>query len=171
MAARTPGSAVEKLRLATAAILGCVTDRPVLARLDRHPANTLLLTLAPPAIPTPLRRASGSRVLGLLLRRSFVVESSDQQPVTYALRLTSYNYQVLDAHNREIIAYHWHPESASPIITPHLHLTSRIGEIDLGAAGETVALGEMHLPTGFVTPAAIVRLLIPEFGVAPRRSD
>lgn len=42
------------------------------------------------------------------------------------------------------------------------------GQLD---AGISITLADMHIPTGFVTLADIVRLLIAEFGVEPRRSD
>ena len=54
---------------------------------------------------------------------------------------------------------------------PHLHLSGRLPPLDPGPATEPAALGEIRLPTGFVTLADVVWLLITEFGIAPRRAD
>ena len=87
------------------------------------------------------------------------------------VRISGYRYQLFDSQDREILAYHWHPEGISPIAYPHLHLSGRLSPLDLGPRQEPAALGEMHLPTGDVTLADVVRLLITEFGIAPRRAD
>jgi hypothetical protein len=50
-------------------------------------------------------------------------------------------------------------------------LTSRIPEIPLGRTGTVVSLSQAHIPTGFVTLSDVVRLLIEELGVEPRRQD
>jgi len=41
----------------------------------------------------------------------------------------------------------------------------------MGERAPPVALGHMHLPTEEITFPAIVRLLLSEFAVAPRRED
>lgn len=57
---------------------------------------------------------------------------------------------------------------------PHLHLSGRLPPLELGSRAGSVRLGGMHLPTGGeigqVTLGDVVRLLITEFGVAPRRA-
>jgi hypothetical protein len=84
---------------------------------------------------------------------------------------SAYRYHILDRDDREILAYHWHPEGVSPVTEPHLHLSGRLRPLDIGAPDTPVALGEMHLPTGIVSLAHVVRLLIAEIGVEPRRDD
>jgi hypothetical protein len=84
--------------------------------------------------------------------------------------VVGYLYHVLDRDEREILAYLWHPEAVGPSF-PHLHESGRMPTIDLGPRYAPVSLGDMHLPTGWVTLAALARLLIDEFGVAPRRAD
>jgi hypothetical protein len=97
---------------------------------------------------------------------------SDQDSTrSYWVQATSYRYQLLDGEEREILAYHWHPVGLSSITYPHVHLSGRLAPLDTGRGAEPVALGGMHLPTGLVTLADIVRLLITEFGVEPRRDD
>lgn len=34
----------------------------------------------------------------------------------------AYEYRLSDQDDREILAYHWHPEGQSHVETPHLHL-------------------------------------------------
>ena len=82
-----------------------------------------------------------------------------------------YRFHLLDRDDREILAYHWHPEGVSPITEPHLHLSGRLRPLDAGDRVAPLALGEMHLPTGVVTLAQVVRWLITEFEVRPRRDD
>lgn len=75
----------------------------------------------------------------------------------------AYQYTLLDADQHEILAFHLHPEGASHVVTPHLHLGPGAGQLraDLGAA---------HVPTGPVTLAAVARLAIEGFSVSPQRA-
>lgn len=68
-----------------------------------------------------------------------------------------YEYYIQDDEERELIAWHWHPESK--ITYPHLHVPA--GQIH----------HKMHIPTGRVSIEAVIRLLITEFGVPPIRHD
>ena len=77
-------------------------------------------------------------------------------------RATRYVVQVMDADERELLTYHWHPFGPSWAGFPHLYLGDPIAAADFAKA---------HLPTGFIPLAAIVRLLIVDLGVAPIRPD
>ncbi len=101
----------------------------------------------------------------------YEVVATTTAPTAFEVRTIGYRYRVLDPLDREVLSYHWHPTGVSPITYPHLHLSRRLSPLDLGPHQEPAALGEMHLPTGFVTLADVVRLLITEFGVAPRRAN
>ncbi len=83
----------------------------------------------------------------------------------------SYEYQVLDREEREILAFHWHPVGLSDVTDPHLHLTSRLNPIDMGRDQDPLPLADMHIPTGFITLEDVVRLLITEFDIRPRCTD
>lgn len=89
----------------------------------------------------------------------------------FEARTTYYAYEILEHGGREIVAFHWHEQGKSRVVAPHLHISSRMPTIDLGPRFDPVVLAEMHLPTGLVRLADVVRLLIEEFGVAPRRAD
>lgn len=89
----------------------------------------------------------------------------------FLVNTSAYRYHILDRDDREIVAYHWHPEGVSSVTEPHLHLSGRLNPLDTGPRDVPIPLGEMHLPTGTVTLTQVVRLLITEFGVEPRRDD
>lgn len=94
------------------------------------------------------------------------VENSDR----FNVQVVGYWHDVRDQEGHELIAYHWHPTGASTVRTPHLHLSSRINPVPV-ASGTALPFAGMHIPTGFVTLQNLVRFLIIEFGVVPRRSD
>lgn len=75
--------------------------------------------------------------------------------------MIGYQYALLDAAEREILAYHWHPSGRSSILDPHLHLgpAGQIRQRDLASA---------HLPTGMISLPDIIQLAIESFGVVPR---
>jgi hypothetical protein len=70
---------------------------------------------------------------------------------------SQYEYYIQDDDERELIAWHWHPEST--ITYPHLHVPA--GPIH----------HKTHVPTGRVSIEAVIRLLITEYGVPPIRDD
>lgn len=146
-----------------------MTDHPV--ALDRRfSASPSSFGFLPRGTSAPIRRAGGTA--HLRFEHRFQVNEPRASRSTGELQTVGYRYEVLDADEREIVAFHWHPVGVSPITYPHLHLSGRLAPIDLGPREEPVRLGEMHLPTGgMVTLADVVRLLISEFGVVPRRGD
>jgi hypothetical protein len=76
----------------------------------------------------------------------------------------AYEYHLSDRDDREILAYHWHPDGASHVQVPHLHL---------GPAAEVgwTALTTAHLPTGWIRVGDVVRLAIEGLAVPPVRRD
>ncbi|MGI8642912.1 MAG: hypothetical protein ACR2LS_02210 [Thermomicrobiales bacterium] len=115
-----------------------------------------------------LRMGSQQRGPGFTVDVTYRVEEAERQ--AYEASITAYGYRILEPEGREILTYHRHPESSSPVTTPHLHLSTRMPPVNV-ATGSQVALGEMHIPAGVVTLAQVVRLLITEFHVEPRRDD
>ena len=106
---------------------------------------------------------SGPSGLQLALRQYFVAVDSVQSS-TWQIEVSSYFYELLDSDGREVLAYHWHPRGNSPVATPHLHL-------EQGAQVGRPEVRDAHLPTGDVSLNAILRVLIEEMGVQPRRPD
>ena len=93
-----------------------------------------------------------------------VADSSRERRRRWRVRGTAYYYTLDDGEGREILAYHWHPAGRSPEKEPHLH-------IGAGAGSLRQELTKAHVTTGFVTPVAMVSLIVKHFGVRPRRAD
>lgn len=81
---------------------------------------------------------------------------------SWSVATTGWVYRVNDAAEQELFAYHWHPPGHSHVTRPHLHVSGRTDPTELGDA---------HFPTGPVALADVVRLLIQDFDVRPRRAD
>lgn len=132
----------------------------------------LEFSFAPVGEPVLLRAAAGTRVLLLSMSCQFTIDAGEGNLGPFSIKSIGYFYEVQDRQGREILAYHWHPLGPSPVIHPHLLLSGRLAPLDIGPRDASVALGEMHLPTGgLVTLTDVVRLIITEFGVRPRRAD
>lgn len=87
------------------------------------------------------------------------------------MALIGYAYRLCEPGGREILVYHWHPEGLSSVTRPHIHLSSRIRPIPLDPVGLMLPLANHHIPTGQIALADVVRYLIAEAGVEPRRPD
>jgi hypothetical protein len=166
---KSPNAAVNVALDRLRRIAACITDRPVFASGYRASPEPHHFSFAPLQRDVPLRTRHGSRRVLLTMKQEYAVDHDEGRRL-FEVRTTGYSYRLLDREGREILAYHWHPVGISPITFPHLHLT-RFRPIDLSLDSDPLALAEMHLPTGFGTLEDIVRLLITEFAVEPRRSD
>jgi hypothetical protein len=83
-----------------------------------------------------------------------------------------YQYRLLDRDERELLVYHWQPGSAylGPD-HPHLHVSASLSAQLSAVDRQSIDLNKLHLPTGRVSLASVVRMLIVEFGVAPLGPD
>ena len=91
--------------------------------------------------------------------------AQDQPPRgLWDAQTAAYEYRFSDQDDREVLAYHWHPDAQSHVLTPHLHLGpgAEVGRAELLTA---------HLPTGPVAIQDLPRLAIETFGVEPARRD
>ena len=109
-------------------------------------------------------RTGGTHGIRLAFYQYYRVIETEVPRVRWMVVEEGYEYKILDADGREIIVYHWHPVEHNPIAFHHLHLEhgAEVGREELQTA---------HLPTGYVSVADILRLLIFDFGVVPRRGD
>ena len=108
----------------------------------------------------------------LLLQVFFVVDvgvGGHRTDRDFSSSIIGYSYMVLHQPNIEVVAYHWHPESAEGAADPHVHFGPASARPD--SAVRPGELHKVHFPTGFVTLEDVIRLLIEEFNVEPRRSD
>ena len=98
------------------------------------------------------------------LQEFYRVEEIGHPRALWNVDVVEYYYTILDFEEREVLLYHWHPRSRSSVTTPHLHLkqAAQVGRPEIRDA---------HLPTGDVSLSAILRVLIEEMGVQPRRPD
>jgi hypothetical protein len=149
--------------------LSCVTTKPfqIFRRISDSP--TLSASFLPQQRAVPLTVAPGRSRISLSVTVALVAERPDPERRWFEARTSAYNVAISDQFNSEILAYHWHPNGVSRVASPHLHLSSRVDFTD--PQNRPIPLGQMHLPTGPVSLAEIVRLLIEEFGVEPQRPD
>lgn len=170
MPSKTPRAAVGAVRDRLGTVAACVTERPVVGSGSIAALQPQEFSFRPVGLPAPLRTRRDDRRLLFRLAIGYAIEANAQG---YTARETLYRYQLLDGNGREILAgeYHWHPTGVSPVTSPHLHLSGRLAPLDAGRGQAPVSLGGMHLPTGPVALADVVRLLVTEFGVEPRRAD
>ena len=104
---------------------------------------------------------------------AYLPEEAMRQP--YRTVTTNYAYAILDLSGKELFAYHWHPEGVSHVKTPHLHFSGAL-PISLpmrpGSPEATeLWMGHAHFPTRRIDLAQLVRFLIRDFDVEPRRPD
>lgn len=107
----------------------------------------------------PVRLRGESQIhFDLVLRYRVIEEIGTSAP--WQVVTIGYYYTLLDADQREILAFHWHPSSRSPITEPHLHLGpgARVGYDRLHRA---------HIPTGHITIQDVLLLAINDLGVEP----
>lgn len=82
----------------------------------------------------------------------------------WKVKTVGYYYELLKQPNEEVISYHWHPESNSPLRTPHMHIGS-------GSGVTVVGMLKPHYPTPRMALEDFVLMLIKEFGVRYERED
>jgi hypothetical protein len=157
----------EQVRSATQ----CVTTQPVVVFRSRSDVLTGRIGFAPVERPAPLRTRGRRRSLFFLLEVNVRLLAVSGTTRGYDAVLQGYAYEILDRDGSEIIAYHWHPLGLSSVTHPHLHLSNQIRPIELGRSQAPLPLADMHLATGVVPLAHVVRMLIEEFGVEPLRDD
>jgi hypothetical protein len=105
---------------------------------------------------------------GLSLRAAMQFETLDlgqsQGRRRFKVSTRQYIYSV-NRRGKEVIAAHWHPASSSPYTFPHWH----IGSTALAADG--VYLERAHIPSPRVSFEYMIRFMIEQMGVTPRRED
>jgi hypothetical protein len=111
-----------------------------------------------------LDRRNG-QALNLEIRHRFVVRRPEGSHGLWTASTTEYIYRVSDERDDVLAAWHWHPmeqTSGDDAPWPHLHAYG---------AHDTLTLHKLHLPTGRVGLEAVVRFLVSDLGVVPRRAD
>ena len=135
---------------------------------------TYLVTFGPRSEPASLAGAAGPSGLGLDLRIAYRIHSSGDADRSSLWRVatTAYEYRLLDHDQSELLVYHWQPDPAMAGPTfPHLHVSAALEAKVTALQTRSIPLDKKHLPTERVALAAVVRMLIEEFGIAPIAAD
>lgn len=124
-------------------------------------------TMRIPLERTLLRRDLGMTNLFLGFNHRYRILRNHQATPERAYRVeTTYSeYAIYDHNQRGLLVYHWHPHGTSKTTIPHFHVGSAI----LDTTGHEIGkiFSRLHLPSGHVTIADVVRALIEEFDVLP----
>ena len=143
-----------------AVALSCVT-RAVVRVTGYDPGGPYALFLND-GIPAELRGTD----LSLTVAMQYRVGRGDGERGPWRVAPAAYEYALRTRQDREVLAYHWHPETREdgrPVRFPHLHV--RCGD-DVGRR-----LRKAHLPTGRVALEDVLRLLVAGLGARPLRPD
>jgi hypothetical protein len=111
-----------------------------------------------------LHRQSGD-TLSFEVYHRFVVRPAAGQRSRWTTSTVEYVYEVSDQAGDLLAAWHWHPgdrDADHDAPWPHLHAYG---------ARNSLTLHKLHLPTGRVALEAVVRFLIGDLDVVPRRAD
>jgi len=178
--APTPSGAVDALTTQTRNALRCIAPVEVLGT-GAAPGLTNNLRFISPGSRAlnllPLRRVDGTLYLQLkaALEYSVVGVADAGRRPRFEPVVTMYLYSVLDLAGRELFAYHWHPDGVSAVRTPHFHASSippiTLPERSGGPETMRLDISHAHFPTQQIEITEIVRLLIRDPGVGPRRPD
>lgn len=161
MRGRTPTEAVGNYVDSTQLAISCISDWVVTVDGGYYPSDMPhILTMNR---ESPVRLSGESRLWFLLIQYYRIIRS-DTSDTLWTVTVTGYRYAVIDTNGRDVLEYHWHPVSRSPITSPHLH-------IGHGAMVRRTELRDAHLPTGHVSISEILRTLIRDFAVIPQRRD
>jgi len=170
----SPGGAVQEFAQPLQAALLCVT--PARFQFLSNEDGTVEMLRLANATGVRLRRldsTSGQLLPAINFRVdhhiSTMLTSTGGDVRRYRVVMIGYRYGILDQQQREIIAFHWHPGRRSHVHDPHLHVGSAIANPDSSDFGRSFS--RLHIPTGQMELARVVRMLITEFDVIPNRQD
>lgn len=169
MPARRARDAVRALTDSLTRVATCVTDRPLLAT-GLAVGEPQFVSFLPLREAAPLRLDGVRGVVAFDIRIDYVVTDVSAVSTPFDV-VVGYSFRLVERTGREILVFHWHPEGPSPVTYPHIHLSGRIRPIPLEPVGSMLPLADHHIPTGPVPLADVVRYLITEAGVEPRRPD
>ena len=158
---RSPAEAVAEYRHSIQRLLSCVTSSVVDVAGGYYPAQVPHRLTLNGGVSVAL---DGPSRLRLELQQYYRIVETGRPGALWMVDVVGYYYAIHDSEEREVLLYHWHPHVNSPVVIPHLHL-------EQGAQVGRAEVREAHLPTGEVSLNAILRVLIEEMGVRPRRSD
>jgi hypothetical protein len=152
VAGKTPDKAVRAFTRPLQEALVCFADGKVTTDCY-DPGENGVLTFNR-AEPTQLAGPAKIHVSIQLSYRIVPIPDSGRGP--WKVTTTGWIYNVLDAKEARIVAYHWHPISDSHAKYPHVHITE-VGD-------------KKHFPTGRVLVEDVLTLAI-DLGAEPRNES
>lgn len=157
---RTSAEAVRTYLAPLQRALSCLSD--AVARVGGyHPREDPQTLIVNNGQPVPLGRSPSPVFLRMRHTYRIVRTPIGDQ---WIVRPLSYIYSVRDESDREVFAYHWHPDESPDVVFPHLHM-------GFGVLFRGEGLWRKHMPTGHQTLMTVLRLTIRDFGVQPTRAD
>jgi hypothetical protein len=155
VAGRSPKEAVTRfvdpIRRATACFLGAA--KVTVDNEDPNIEGVLTLNHGN-VVALPKATKGGPKVSISIVQRYRIVQDDVADRGPWKVSTTAWNYQ-LQEDGKPTLDFHWHPDSRSRVLTPHLHVRS------------TIRLKNRHVPTGRVLVEDVLGLAI-ELGAAPR---
>ena len=157
-------------------VTDCVTPRRPYVRPEGYvPGVVYTVAFGRSADPVALpAKAGGSSGLLFDIRHLYAIVPDEAAGSAPSWRVTTraYEYRILDGLEQELLVFHWQPDAISrgPDF-PHLHVSATLVARSPSDYSRRVSLEKRHVPTGHVSLAAVIRLLIAEFGIAYRHRN
>ena len=108
-------------------------------------------------------RIGGPLDLHLRYRHQYRIVEAEGDRGPWKVTTVKYSYG-LEADGREIVSFQWHPDGASSMTEPHLHLGA-------GAEIGLEPLAGAHVPTGRVSIEDVLLFAIQDLKAEPKRDD
>jgi hypothetical protein len=97
----------------------------------------------------------------------------------WKVQTAAYFYEFDDVQGRELLAFHWHPDTPGAVPYPHLHVGPGVVQVDsLVAAGLSAQhnalrpeLQGAHIPTSRIALEQVLALALQHFNVPPLRTN
>jgi len=162
---RTAFEAVRDYTEAVQRVVACFASRTVAVEVKGgyFPADDPHALTVNRGLPLPIR---GNGRLGVAIRQAYRIVQDPRSPHSFRISTAEYIYE-LDVDGKEVLGFHWHPETTPDIVTPHLHVRA-------GSTGEHDAAllsPRAHIPTGRVAIEDVFRFLVREYHAQPARAD
>jgi hypothetical protein len=152
LAGRDPRTAVRAVVDPLQRALSCVTDGVINYRGGDYPGKIHPLTVG----DGDRFRLKGQLDIWLSVAQHYEVVQAPPPRGPWKVATRAYWYRVDYLDKSEMLSYHWHPLSRSPVTSPHLHLA---------------AYPRTHFPTGRACLEEVLRFAILDLDVEPLRDD
>jgi hypothetical protein len=155
----TPGEAVSAFLDPIKLALGSIGS-PHIQYRDHPPIGKLQAATLNNSEPYRLASDLHGHLFIEMTLQYYVIEDEGQMG-PYRCTSAGYALGLADDQHKEMVSYHWHPNSESPEIKPHFH----VGE------GYMRQQGRLHVPAPRVTVEQFIETLVDSFGVQPASDD